>query len=88
MKRNIYGYGVSLGASVVSLYLVNSAEKCKLSGAIILANLFNIKGNVDFFRKTTLGLYNLVMGYNFYLIISSKLPEIKRFMNDDEFNEL
>lgn len=81
LKRNIYGYGVSLGAQVVTLYLVNEGKNAVLSGALILANLFNIKENVSFMKTSAYGAYNSLMGLNFNMIIQSKLPEIREYMD-------
>jgi hypothetical protein len=66
----------------VSLYLINEGRKSVLTGAIIIANLFNVKDNIPFFRKVLLGAYNLVMGYMFSLVLKEKLQESKPYIQE------
>lgn len=87
-QRRLYGYGVSLGAQIVTLYLVNEGEKSVLSGALILAPLFDIKKNVAFMKTSAYGVYNSLMGLNFNMIVSSKMPEIKPFMRPQRYAEV
>lgn len=72
----------------MNLYLVNEGEKAVLSGALIMAALFDIQNNIPFVKKSAYGAYNSLMGLNFNMIISSKMPEIKPYMNPKRYAEL
>ena len=44
--RGIYAYGVSLGASMLSLYLTKEGERCPLNGAFGFGAPFDLRENV------------------------------------------
>lgn len=44
--RGIYAYGVSLGASMLSLYLTKEGENCPLNGVCGFGAPFDLKENV------------------------------------------
>ena len=48
--RNLYAYSVSLGAGMLTCYLIESGEKCVLSGALPYGLFFNYQNNVPFFK--------------------------------------
>lgn len=79
----MYAYGVSMGASMLTLYLVNESENCPLKGAMPYGLPYNLKDNVPFFKKNAFRFYDFIMGFNFFMIMKSKLSEIKAFMTED-----
>lgn len=77
MKRNIYCYAVSLGAAMLTRYLIETGDKCVLNGAMSYGLFFNIKDNVSHFKNVAFKLYDIAMGFNFYAILTSKREEFK-----------
>lgn len=76
---------------MLTLYLINEGEKSVLSGAMPYGLPYDMKDNVPFFRKNAFSIYDKLMGINLYMIIKSKLPELRTFFNNeniDEYNEL
>jgi predicted alpha/beta-fold hydrolase len=73
-KRRIYGYGVSLGAAVLTLYLVSEGDKSPLSGAILYANPFNVRKNIPYLRNSFYGIYSIGMVSYYYSIVNDQLP--------------
>lgn len=48
---------------------------------------FNLEDNVSHFRNYAWKLYDKAMGINFSMIMKSKLPELKSFMKESEFED-
>ena len=84
----MYGYAVSLGANMLTLYLVNEGSKTPLKGALSYGLPFNLEDNVPFFKRNLYKFYDFSMGYNFFLVIQSKLDEVRGYMAETEYNEL
>lgn len=80
-QRNIYSYGVSLGAALLTLYLVNEQERGPLKGALIYSNPFGLKKNLSYFINSLYGFYNAAMGFNYNLIVKKQLLQLKPFVD-------
>lgn len=73
--RNLYAYGVSLGGSMLTLYLENEGDRSPLKGACCFGAPYDLKENVPFFKKNGFKFYDFAMGYNYYLnVLSKHLP--------------
>lgn len=58
-RRNLHGYGVSLGASLYTLYLVKFQERSVFKSVITLGNLYDIGFSEDYFqRRSCFGWYS------------------------------
>lgn len=64
-KRNLYAYGVSMGANALCLYLVMEGAKSPLSGAVLYSSPFSLEKDIPFFKSSLFGFYNFAMGFNF-----------------------
>jgi predicted alpha/beta-fold hydrolase len=54
---------------MLTLYLCNEGANSPLSGAISYGMPFNLKKNVDFFRKNALGFFDFGMGFIYGLVL-------------------
>jgi predicted alpha/beta-fold hydrolase len=86
-QRNMYGYGVSLGSSMLTLYLINEGTKSPLKGSLGWGTPFSMRDNVPFFKSNGMKFYDFSMGYNFYLILKSKIAELVSFRSKEELIE-
>ncbi len=77
IKRNLYAFAVSLGAGMLTKYLIHSGDQCVLTGALPYGLFFNLKDNVNFFKRNAFKLYDKVMGFNYYMILKSKAEEFR-----------
>eukprot|EP00347_Sterkiella_histriomuscorum_P006268 403353420 len=84
--RNMYGYSVSLGGSLLAKYLTIVGKNTPLSGATIYVMPFNIKDNAPFFRKNFFKFYDFMMGFNFHLILKNKFEDFKKVMTPEELD--
>ena len=48
---------------------------------------YNLKDNVPFFKRNAYRFYDVIMGFNFYLIMRSKLSQIRPYMKEELYNE-
>ena len=69
---------------MLSLYLINEGDKSPLSGALNYGMPYNIEDNVEYFRYNGHRFYDFGMGFNLYLILCTKLEELKKFIKPDE----
>ena len=47
---------------------------------------YNLRENVNQFKKAGMGAFDFILGYNFYRIIKSKLHEMIPFMEQEELD--
>ena len=73
--RNMFAYSVSLGGSMVALYLAKVGNKTPLNGAVLYVIPFNLRDNVGFFRKNFFRFYDFMMGFNYHLILKGKFDD-------------
>ena len=71
IKRNIYAYAVSLGAGMLTKYLIKSGEKCVLNGALPYGVFYEVEANVPFFKNSGGKFYDVALGYNYYKVLKS-----------------
>ena len=74
-----------MGANMLALYLIREGDKSPLKGAVCYGLPYNLKDNVPFFKNNGHKFYNTIMGLNVYLILKSKLPELKELLSQDEY---
>ena len=77
MKRNIYAYSVSLGAGMLTRYLIESGDKCPLSGALSYGLFFNYQDNIHHFKNIAWKLYDKMIGLNFFYILKGYYEQLK-----------
>ena len=85
--RHLYAYSVSLGSTILALYLVNEGDKCPLKGVVQYGVPHHIKSNVSFFKNNMHSFYDVVMGFNFYLILKKQFLQIRAFLTDSEYQD-
>ena len=68
-ETRLYAYGASLGAILLSQYLIHAKENSKLDGAGIYACPYDVKTGEEFFYTSHFGLYAWVIGYNLANVI-------------------
>ena len=88
MKRNIYAYAVSLGAGMLTKYVVETGDKCVLDGVLSYGLFFNIQDNVPFFKRHTLSLYDKALGLNYYTILKGQEKDFKAHFGEEKTAEL
>lgn len=71
----MFAYSVSLGGSMVALYLSKVGNKTPLNGAVLYVIPFNLRDNVGFFRKNFFKFYDFMMGFNYHLILKGKFDD-------------
>jgi predicted alpha/beta-fold hydrolase len=76
-----------MGASMLTLYLINEGDKSPLSGALTYGIPFNLKDNVEYFRNTAFKFYDRAMGFNIYLIFKSKIDELRKYCDPVKINK-
>ena len=77
LKRNIYAYSVSLGAGMLAQYLMYCGEKCVLNGALGYGLFYNLQNNIQFFKRSAMKLYDMVMGFNYSAILNAHEDEMR-----------
>ena len=83
--RNMFAYSVSLGGSMVALYLSKVGNKTPLNGAVLYVIPFNLRDNVGFFRKNFFKFYDFMMGFNYHLILKGKFDDFQKVMKEEDF---
>ena len=68
---------------MLSLYLINDGDKSPLSAALNYGMPYNLEDNVEFFRYNGNRFYDFAMGYNLYLIMKTKIEELRKYMKPD-----
>jgi len=61
--KHLFGYGVSLGANILTLYMEETGEKCPLKAAVLYANPYDADKNYPYFVRSCYGLYNYVFAF-------------------------
>ena len=84
IQRNIYGYSVSLGAGMLTRYIIQTGEKCVLSGALPYGLFHNIKDNVSYFKNNGFKLYDKLIGLTFYLNLKAQTDEILQTFGEEK----
>ncbi len=87
MKRNVYAYAVSLGASMLTKYLMNSGDKCILSGALPYSVFYDIEANVPFFKSSGWKFYDFAMGYNYCKVLKRQEEELRDIFGNEKYLE-
>lgn len=64
--RNLHAYGVSVGASLLALYLENEGDRSPLKGACAFAPFYCQEENIPFFKSSAMRFYDFSIGFNFY----------------------
>ena len=75
-KRNIYAYSLSLGAGMLTKYMIETGEKCVLNGCVNLCTFYNIQDNVPFFKTNAWKLYDYSLGQIYYNVLKKKEEEL------------
>jgi predicted alpha/beta-fold hydrolase len=87
MKRNLYAYAVSLGACMLTKYLIKSGDKCVLSGAIPYSVFYDGESNVTFFKSSGWKFYDFAMGHNYFKVLKRKEEEIRDLFGNEKYQE-
>ena len=72
--RRMYLYGVSLGATIQTHYMVNDNENTPYSAMVSYANVFAPADTVPHFKKTMWGIYDYGLGFSLNKKIRDALP--------------
>ncbi|KAJ3744516.1 Alpha/Beta hydrolase protein [Lentinula detonsa] len=65
-RAKLLGLGFSLGSNIMTRYIAQEGEKCRLSSACVLANPWDLAANSDILSGTFIGrnVYNNALGTN------------------------
>ncbi|KAJ3777168.1 Alpha/Beta hydrolase protein [Lentinula raphanica] len=65
-RAKLLGLGFSLGSNIMTRYIAQEGEKCRLSSACVLANPWDLAANSDILSGTFVGrnVYNNALGTN------------------------
>jgi len=61
--RRIYAVGVSLGAAILTKYMVYTKDKCPIAAAFCLGCHFDTIKAMDFLKTNLFGLYDYMLGF-------------------------
>jgi len=62
-RRELYGFGVSLGASIMANYMGKEREKCPLRAAFVVGCCFDTPKSMEFIKSNMYGFYDYFLGY-------------------------
>ena len=80
----MYLYGVSLGATIQTHYMINDNENTPYSGMVSYANLFAPDVTVAQFKAKMFGLYDWGMGVMLNWKIRDSLPELAKYSTKEQ----
>ena len=73
---------------MLTRYLIESGEKCILAGALPYGLFFNIQENVPYFKQNGFYLYDLLIGFNFYLSLKAKGQDFKNLLGEKQATKI
>ncbi|CDW77448.1 embryogenesis-associated protein emb8-like [Stylonychia lemnae] len=89
LKRSLYGYGASLGGQFLSSYLIHEGQNSVLDGAITYGQPFNLKDNVEFFKKNCFKFFDFGMGFIYSLVLQHDImPDLKNYISQEQYNQM
>lgn len=73
---------------MLTRYLIESGDKCVLAGALPYGLFFNIQENVPYFKQNGFYLYDLLIGFNFYLSLKAKGQDFKNLLGEKQATKI
>jgi len=88
-KRKLHGYGVSLGAHIFTLHLIERGSGSRYASVGANCNLFDFKQSMTYFRKESFyGFSCWLFGQNMKNLFNGHLPELKKIMDPQLYSKL
>ena len=62
-RRDLYGFGVSLGASIMANYMGKEKENCKFRASFVVGCCYDTHKSMEFIRNNLYGFYDFFLSY-------------------------
>ena len=86
-NRRMYLYGVSLGGSIQTHYILNDNANTPYSAMVAYGNPFQPEDTITKFKTLMFGLYDKGLGAKLFIRFKEMLPELSKYSSEEKIEK-